>query len=78
MEARRRFLVGGTAAISVLVTPQRGSAATWTECAIQVGGPDTDLTRLVPVARRIFGSFAVIGCGPMQNMQNTQASQPPT
>ena len=78
LEARRRFLLGGAAAISVVVTPQRGSAVTWTECALQVGGPDSDLTRLVPIARRFFGSFAVVGCGPMQDMQNTQAAPPPS
>jgi hypothetical protein len=77
LEARRRFLLGGTTAVSVLVTAKRGSAVTWTECAVQIGGPDTQLTGLVPIARRFFGSYAVFGCGPMQNMQSTQAAEPP-
>jgi hypothetical protein len=77
LEARRRFLLGGATAISVLVTAKRGSALTWTECAIRIGGPDTQLTHLAPIARNFWGSFAVIGCGPLQNMQSTQASERP-
>ena len=76
LEARRRFLLGGTSAISVLVTAKRGSAATWTECAVQIGGPDTPLTQWVPIFRNAFGSFA-IGCDPIRSMQSTQASEPP-
>ena len=75
LEARRRFLLGGAAAVSNLVTAGRaGAQATWSDCATKY-----NLTFLLPpfLKGSVLSPFdCETAMQQMQQMQQTDQSQP--